>query len=65
MCNFYTRLNKELARIDQVITLGETIRDFVIELRPRGSSMYDNLNIILVNTVKEMGARVNSTVSEI
>lgn len=56
--NFCTRFNKELARIDQVITSGEKIYAFVRALGPRVSTLYDSLSVIPVNIVEDMTARV-------
>lgn len=39
---------------------GETIHAFVRALGPRGSSLYDKLTVISVNTVEEMTTRVKS-----
>lgn len=58
--DFYTRFNKELVGIDQVITDNETIRAFVRALGPTCSALYDSLSVIPVNTMEEMAARVNS-----
>lgn len=54
MGNFSTRFNKELIGIDQVITGGGTIRTFVRAIGPKGSTGYDNVSVIPVNTVEEM-----------
>lgn len=56
----YTRLNKELTSINQVIMEGETICTFVRALGPRGFSLYDNLSLIPVNTVEEMTVKGKS-----
>lgn len=60
MGDFYTRFNKELSGIDQVITGGETIHAFVTVLGPRGSALHDSLSVIPVNTIDEMVAQVKS-----
>lgn len=42
------------------LTTGETIRAFVRTIGPRYSTLYENLSVIPVNTVEEMGVRFKS-----
>lgn len=60
LIDFYTRFNMELSRIDQLITRGGTIRDFVRALGPKGSTLYNSMSVIPVNTVDEMAACAKS-----
>lgn len=51
MGDFYISFNKELAKIVRVITGSEIIHAFIRALGPKGSALYDSLNVISVNTI--------------
>lgn len=61
--NFYTRFNKDLSGINQVITRRETICAFIRALAPRGFALYDSLSVILVYTMEKMVARFKSYIN--
>lgn len=62
MGDFYTRFNKELTSINQVITERETIRAFVRALGPRRFALYDSLSVIHVTTIKTLATRVKLSI---
>lgn len=58
--DIYTQFNKELVRIDQVITGGETIHAFVKDLGAKHSIQYDSQSVIPINTLEDMTVKVES-----
>lgn len=60
LASYYSRVNKNLADIDQVISEEEVVRAFTSRLSPRGSVVNDNHKVMPVHNSEKLAKTVKA-----
>lgn len=63
LASYYNRFNKYLANINQVITDGDVVRVFVMDLRCRRKAMGNTFRVAVFYTLGELAERVKAYIN--